>query len=88
VDVGNTWNVRKQHCTQRETPYFLGLAGSVSLFLELQSPDIPRTVHHAHDDDFGIRKPIVQRVVAMKVHAQALDQVVPAGTDLGMELDR
>jgi len=38
----------------------------------------------AHDDDFGLRKAIVPRVVAMKVYAQALRQVVPARADLRM----
>ena len=56
--------------------------GFLSLFLEFQSPNIPRAMHDPHDDDFGLRKPVVQRVGAMRVYTQPLGQVVPARTYL------
>jgi hypothetical protein len=54
---------------------------------ELQRAHVASTVHDAHDDDFGIGEAVVQRVVAMEVHAQAFGQLIPRWSDLRMVLD-
>jgi hypothetical protein len=56
--------------------------GTVSLLIERQGVGITNTVHHTDDDDLGIGKPVIQRVVAVKVHAQPCGEMIAAGADL------
>ena len=47
---------------------------------------IPGTVDHPHDDDFAVREPVVQHVVAVKMHPQPLGQAITPRADLGVQL--
>jgi hypothetical protein len=54
------------------------------LLVERQGLDIAGAVHDADDNDFGIGKAVIQRVVTVKVHAQPFSETIPARADLGL----
>jgi len=55
--------------------------GTVSLLIECQGFGITSTVHHTDDDHLGIGKPVIQGVVAVKVHAQPFGEMIAPGAD-------
>ena len=57
------------------------------LFLKHQSMDITGAMNHTHDDDFRIRKTVIQHVIAVEVCPQPLGQIIPARADLRLGKD-
>ncbi len=55
--------------------------------IESQRPDIARTVHHAHDDDFLVGKAVIQHIVKVEMRPQPRTQTLAARADLGMRQD-
>jgi hypothetical protein len=64
------------------------LNGLWSALIESQRPNIARTVHHAHDDDFIVGEAVIQHVVAVEMRPQSRGQTLAARADLRMRLDR
>jgi hypothetical protein len=54
----------------------------VLLLIKHQRPNIPGTVHHAHDDDFRICDTVVQHVITVEVRPQPFSQIAPAWTNI------